>query len=355
MSRPDTSCNYHNSDHLRPGSSNSTRKKINEYCIKYKMNEKLFVDCVLILVILTFVKCESKKNETIKLCLYTSQTKKVCDVYESVQVLKDQIVNGSYLYLESVNDNLQTLPENFLTNIDNIQEIWLARNNISAISPGAFKNLSYTSISLNENRIKRIESGVFTNLTEIFSILLARNLIEFIDKDAFSNMTNLREINLSHNRLKYWNSDWFSGSQLVHLDASYNSIEKLPNASFKFAQSHGKIVHKISMKYNRIKMLSNDTFFNLPEASYLYFSNNKISKVDEDIMRYTNATYFDLTGNLIECLPKNLEHFLRAQCISLKNNPLSCPCYEAILNWQTKNSNCVYHNFNKYCPSSEIE
>ncbi|KAL3267930.1 hypothetical protein HHI36_007069 [Cryptolaemus montrouzieri] len=272
-----------------------------------------------------------------------------------METLKRNITGEKFVSLEAVNNDLQTLPAGFLTDISNIQEIWLVKSNISKITPGAFKNLSYVSLSLNENKIKKIESGVFTNLTEIFSISLSKNLIDFIHGDAFTNMSNLREITLSHNRLKSWNSSWFIGTQLLYLDVSHNSIETLPNASFKFAKIHGRNIHKINLKYNRIKSLQSDTFLDLPMVNNLYFSNNKISTVNENILKYTNTSYFDLSGNQIECLPKKLENVLKARCTSLKDNPFNCSCYTTMIKWQQENGKCVYQNFNKYCASDEIQ
>lgn len=307
-----------------------------------------YIVCVLLLIV-TNVKCQNEEKQNLSVCLYKSTNKKVCSEGVSVNDIRKNISNDKYLLLEIANNNLQILKKGFLTDFNEFQEIWLVKSNISIVHPGAFKNLSYVSMSLNDNKIMRIEYGVFTNMSEIFSISLVHNLIEYIHKDAFANMRNLREINLSHNHLKSWDSDWFNGSSLLHLDASYNLIEKLPNSSFKFGKIHGKNVHKINMRNNKLQVLLNDTFLDLPKVNYLYFSSNEIKAIGENIMKYTEATYFDISKNKIENLPDRLENVFKAQCTSIKFNPISCVTFRKMSKYQNDKGICIYQNFNKYC------
>lgn len=303
-----------------------------------------------IVFLTTYILITSKVSPTnISICLYkTYSSKKICENYESFDQLKEKTSNETYKFFEATGNNLTTLDANFLTDIANVEEIWLINNDIKEIKPGAFKNLSDVALVISDNKIQNISNGVFTNLTGITSLNLRNNLIESIEQNAFTNMTRLKEINLSNNFVKIWMSDWFVGTQLIHIDFSNNLIENLPENAFEFARNYSQIVHKINLKSNKLIMLN--SFSGLSKVNNLYLSNNSIETIAENVFEKSEITYVDLSKNNIKCLPENMGNILKKdQCTKLFFNPWNCTCFDALVKFNVENKLCVYTNFHGFC------
>lgn len=70
------------------------------------------------------------------------------------------------------------------------------------------------------------------------------------------------------------------------------------------------IVEEISLQYNDIQVLNNDTFANQPSLYEVDLSHNNISAIESYAFRYANSlTTLNLSYNSIDYLPKNLFRF----------------------------------------------
>ncbi|KAF7208465.1 lumican [Nothobranchius furzeri] len=133
-----------------------------------------------------------------------------------------------------------------------LQQLRLAHNQISSISPGAFQHLrSLTLLLLQGNRLKIVTDGDLKGLFSLnlldlsgnlFSILprhlppsiqqlyLSKNSLSGLDQDSFVGFTNLKYLRLSHCGLKSRSihPHAFNLSSLVELDLSYNKLTSIP-------------------------------------------------------------------------------------------------------------------------------
>jgi len=88
------------------------------------------------------------------------------------------------------------------TNLDNLTEIILIKNEIPNISEKTFNGLLQLKfLSLTENKIKNINEYAFQTLKNIIQIRLNQNVIENIHPDLFRGLKKLKDIQLHDNKL----------------------------------------------------------------------------------------------------------------------------------------------------------
>lgn len=116
-------------------------------------------------------------------------------------------INSLHWYLDlrhvnlSKNVIMQVMPKTF-ENQRQLEELYLAQNNISALAADMFLGLSKLIVlSLRGNAIESLEGGVFIHLTQLRDLDLSANRIDRLDDHALSGLSNLRVLHLRDNRL----------------------------------------------------------------------------------------------------------------------------------------------------------
>ena len=105
------------------------------------------------------------------------------------------------LYGNFHNNNIKSIPSNFLVNLPNLQVIDLRNNDIEELNVGAFVDLpQLITILLDDNVIRKIEIGAFSNLPAVKHIRISNNSLVELKAGTFQDMPNVETIRLSLNR-----------------------------------------------------------------------------------------------------------------------------------------------------------
>ena len=103
---------------------------------------------------------------------------------------------------------------------------FLINNKISS-----YKNLK--ELLLSHNKLTKLHSNQFINLTELNYINLSNNLIRVIGENIFKYNTRLIRINISHNKIKNFKFDLSKLPMLNKLNIEYNNLRHLIEHAFR--------------------------------------------------------------------------------------------------------------------------
>ncbi|XP_071351171.1 lumican [Trachinotus anak] len=181
-----------------------------------------------------------------------------------------------------------------------LQQLRLAYNQISSISPRAFQNLhNLTLLLLQGNKLQTITEGdlkglVSLNLLDLggnlFSsvprhlppsiqqLYLSNNSLSGLDKDSFEGFFNLKYLRLSHCGLQSSSihPQVFNFSSLVELDLSYNKLTTIPTVP--------TTLQYLYLEANEIQGFNVTSFCR--EVGPLSYSRMKILRLDGNKMSY---------------------------------------------------------------------
>ncbi|XP_037642149.1 lumican [Sebastes umbrosus] len=194
---------------------------------------------------------------------------------------------------------------NHLTSVPNalpagLKQLRLAHNQISSISPGAFRNLhNLTLLLLQGNRLQTIPEGDLNGLVSLnqldisgnlFSsvprnlppsvqqLYLSNNSFSELDEGSFSGFLNLKFLRLSHCGLQSGSVHLqvFNSSSLVELDLSYNKLTTIPTVP--------STLQYLYLEANEIQEFNVTSFCR--EVGPLSYSRMKILRLDGNKMSY---------------------------------------------------------------------
>uniref|UniRef100_A0A672V8Q3 LRRCT domain-containing protein n=1 Tax=Strigops habroptila TaxID=2489341 RepID=A0A672V8Q3_STRHB len=179
-----------------------------------------------------------------------------------------------------------------------LQHLILSSNNISLISPAAFKGLrKLKALKLLENKLKSIKENL-----HLGSLWLYHTKLSTIPDFVFSNLTNLELLVLSFNPdLSVLPKNVFSGlNELRGLSLHTNNISSLPEGIFLSLQK----LQNISLFDKRLEVLPRNLFHNLKHLQKVYLNSTKLQSLPGD--------FFTASSELQE--------------VFLDNNPWRCDC-----------------------------
>eukprot|EP00943_MAST-04B_sp_MAST-4B-sp1_P003774 g3774.t1 len=105
------------------------------------------------------------------------------------------------LYANFHNNNIKSIPTNFIKNLPNMQVIDLRNNDIEELKAGAFTDLEQiTTILLDDNVIRKIEVGAFSNLPAVKHIRISNNSLTHLAAGTFEDLPKVETIRLNLNR-----------------------------------------------------------------------------------------------------------------------------------------------------------
>jgi Leucine-rich repeat (LRR) protein len=205
-----------------------------------------------------------------------------------------------YLNLEANKLN-RIPPELFHANVHrNLVDIRLAYNLIEEIETGTFTSLpALQTVVLTGNHLRSIQTGAFSNLPALVTLELSENRLTTLAPKAFTSLpilgrlklqfNELREfslgsmynitlpyssmmLNLSHNQITgLFPSDSGSPVHTKVLDVSHN---RLPEVPVNFLQSIATSLRRLYLGYNRIQRLDDSAFGTLEQLQVTLFSNS---------------------------------------------------------------------------------
>nr|XP_046240116.1 lumican isoform X2 [Scatophagus argus] len=181
-----------------------------------------------------------------------------------------------------------------------LEQLRLAHNQISSISPGAFQNLhNLTLLLLHGNRLQTIKEGDLKGLLSLnlldlsgnlFSsvprhlppsvqqLYLSNNTLSGLDEDSFVGFFNLKYLRLSQCGLQSHgvHPQVFNLSSLVELDLSYNKLSTIPTVP--------TTLQYLYLEANEIQGLNMTSFCR--EVGPLSYSRVKVLRLDGNKLSY---------------------------------------------------------------------
>ncbi|CAF3297196.1 unnamed protein product [Rotaria sp. Silwood2] len=222
---------------------------------------------------LTVVNC-SLENASL-LIESLSQTIVDLDLSSNKLISIPSLMNFSEMREIDLKNNLiEEITNNIFNNMANLWRIDLSNNRIRNIEPDSFVGIDLIELELNTNLLTSLET--LTNDNKIISFLnplnkslaffgISNNLIDNLNPLKY--MTNLDNITSCCNQIKKLDSNMFSqASQLEWLDLSYNRIEFINSMAF-----NGTVIRNLNLAGNPISSIET----NLQEitnetSSFLY-------------------------------------------------------------------------------------
>ncbi|KAG8431296.1 hypothetical protein GDO86_019112 [Hymenochirus boettgeri] len=245
----------------------------------------------------------------------------------------------------------------FLEEAPLLQYLSLSENSITTVSSGMFAGSPYlVEVDLHNNIIMDIEEGSFDHLKHLSKINLSMNSITCVSD---FNLQQLNVLNLSKNSIKYFHATDSDGKyQLEYIDLSHNKLSSFPHLPrvnslihidlsnnyidlntrspddktgwVNYSSQHNffstvplpKLTH-LDLSYNSIKSAPEMFFMTMPSLLLLNLSKNCIDEFswgDPNVLK--SLTVLDLSENSMQGLSLVVNSFPSLQELHLQYNQL---------------------------------
>uniref|UniRef100_A0A8D8UD47 Protein toll n=1 Tax=Cacopsylla melanoneura TaxID=428564 RepID=A0A8D8UD47_9HEMI len=200
--------------------------------------------------------------------------------------------------------------EGFLSNLPNLQEVFLEGSNILNELP---RDLFWNSPNLKKlylrghTKLTHIPRELFRDSRKISKLDLSNNGLHDLEENTFEFIKELADLDLSHNQLNNITNDIFSRGDIAlsleHLNLSHNKLKSIsePCKNNKYA------LHSIDLSHNILELdshLEHSPFNECKELQTLKLSNNRINKIYKDwILNMPSLATLDLKSNNITMMP----------------------------------------------------
>ncbi|CCD72543.1 LRRCT domain-containing protein [Caenorhabditis elegans] len=180
------------------------------------------------------------------------------------------------------------------------------------------KDFEPITAKFTKNKISRLQNDkVLPKFEKFVSILdVSYNEIRFIDNDVFKPFTNLTKLYLSHNVLQTVKKDVFDAAKntLHRLDLGYNRIKVVSDNSFDTLSK----LKVLSLDGNPIKAWRKEMFKGLDSLEELSLDNCNIENLPADIFEYLpKLVKLSLRENPLEEIPAVVAHLKSLKDIDL--------------------------------------
>ncbi len=219
----------------------------------------------------------------------------------------------SMFALDCSRNNLGDLTADTFKLVGNLISLILDKNNITKLPAGILANLKYLIIlSLNNNKLTTILPGTFIGPDALITLHMSGNQLKTIDRDIFIGAEKLKELSLSRNQLTLLSPNMFSNTpDLQRLSLDNNQLENIDLQVFANLQN----LSYLHISGNSIKFLKHD-LKQLPSKG----SNN--DTLNDNVL-FPYLRYFDANDNRIEMIAdKVFDEMPRISAVALRGNPL---------------------------------
>lgn len=217
--------------------------------------------------------------------------------------------------------------------LDALHTINLSSNKIGCIENSSFRYLrNINHIDLSYNRLKTLKDSLFEHLPNLKIIDFRFNALISFALKIFRHVSNISmpmSINISNNFVNNFDDELSTYLYIYSLDVSHNQLKD--TQSFK---NVGYSLRILYLNSNRIAILDNHAFGDLPVLEILNLSSNNISILRKrSFQGLSNLQELDLSHNLIQNL--QIGHFsnlLRIRILRLNNNLMKALPRDVFLN-----------------------
>lgn len=211
----------------------------------------------------------------------------------------------SLIYLSLQQNRLGRLEEHQFSGCTNLEQLSLSRNVITRLSHGVFQDLARLQyLFLDSNLIAELPSGVFDALVALRGLDLAHNAITSLSQPLFNSLQVLDTLSLSHNEISAVGpgvnvTGWVEVRNLPALQRLYldhNSIRFLPPDLFHTCTG----LRRLELQVNKLSSLPEQLFAKLPALQHASLAENRIATLPRDLFNVSTALVFlDLSDNQV--------------------------------------------------------
>jgi hypothetical protein len=222
-------------------------------------------------------------------------------------------------------NQITSLESGAFTGLAGLSSLVLNHNQIASVKPGAFlgrRNLM--NLDLSGNQITSLESGAFTGLSNLLYLNLMGNHIAGLEAVDLARLGNLTWLDLQSNQITSIESDDFTGLEsLTGLWLAYNQITRIESGTF----AELGILQRLDLRFNQITSIESRAFAGLSNLMILDLGGNSA------------LTYLNLEGADFASLSKfDLTDDTNISRVSLRNTTLNPMALAALIGgatWQT--------------------
>lgn len=270
------------------------------------------------------------------------------------EILVDDFQNMTEVTLITLNDNqIENVAHRAFGSLENLQELWLSRNQLVYIPRGLPENLE--KLYIDNNQVVELEPTLFQSSTNLKYLSLEANRVMKIHQDSLKDVTKLENLNLQDNEVSLIDVGTFTNlPKLKDLILSNNPIQVFENGAFadltnltKLSLSH--IDHQVT---GPEKILDENILAAMPNLQQIDltispFLTEKLIQILTDSSSFiSNVTTLVLQYNELTTLPENIKTvFPNIETIILDGNPWNCNKKLTWLRDWIKSSSVTFHRF----------
>nr|XP_039247752.1 leucine-rich repeat-containing protein 40-like [Styela clava] len=223
-------------------------------------------------------------------------------------------VIGSLEVLEKLDvshNELESLPSE-LSMLERLSTFLLHHNQISHL-PDDIGQLSYLRVlNASHNKLQAIPRNL-ASMTDIQKLNFSNNQLESLPEEICQ-LSHLSYLDLNYNNLSYLPQNWRKMNSLKELYLRNNSLTSLP------LLSNCSSLKELYCASNNMKHLEVNK---LPESLVIVeLRDNKISKIEEDIVALKDLQRLDLANNDVSTLPPRMGLMEHITALNVDGNPM---------------------------------
>ncbi|XP_049955044.1 toll-like receptor 6 [Schistocerca serialis cubense] len=228
-------------------------------------------------------------------------------------------------FLDLSHNDIPCVPDNGLTNLRSLRELYLQNNAITSLGDSAFSGVNKLQVlNASSNELEALPPEVFQSTRGLREIYLRNNSISVLAPGLLEGLDQLTVLDLSHNYLtsSWINRNTFSGLvRLVVLNLGYNNIARVDPHVFTDVYS----LQVLNLEHNGIDTITEGAFSALSNLHVLTLSHNKLAHVDYYYFSglfVVNQLYLD-NNKLTAIHQRAFENCTHLQDLGLSNNLLT--------------------------------
>ncbi|XP_040468534.1 platelet glycoprotein V-like [Falco naumanni] len=227
--------------------------------------------------------------------------------------------NMTEIYI--MDTNVAYLQDEFSRMVE-LQHLILSSNNISVISPMAFKGLRrLKALKLLDNKLVELPPEVFDDMVQLQQLIIENNRLKSITENLFDKLAGLEELFLNKNQLRALPSGMLKKlAKLKVLNLSRNYLAALPRNIFSALTR----LEKLMLYFNRLSSIESGMFDSLKGLLELFLHSNNIQSIAPGAFHcLEKLRILTLSRNKLEVLPPGLFlHLHDLSKLTLYRNPL---------------------------------
>lgn len=206
--------------------------------------------------------------------------------------------NLNYLYLQK--NNIVNISADAFYGLRQLYELHIEHNELEELTPGFLSGFEANSIYLSNNKIKELPPNIFKGLFGIMSLYLSSNKLNVLHLDSFAYLNGIEILSLHDNNLCHIPLGMFKHLQTLRiLDLSKNKFTKFAPGTF----SALKNLLSLNISYNNLIEVDPAYMLPLARLTNLDVSANQLFYLDY-ISMHTNVPtlrYLSINDNLWSC------------------------------------------------------